>query len=172
MLKSAMIATISIAALLPISSIASASARSIDRTSIHHSISKPQASLIAKQSNSAANTVPKADILKIRNAIAQYYQKVNTIALPKYGLGGGSSKFISIKSLNMISFNSTNSIVDAEEIEQHYDFTSTKTDPAQLAWRKSKDSSEYRDYKKITKIHIAKEQGKWIVKNALPIKQE
>ena len=165
-----MVATISIAALLSITSIANA--RSIDRTSTQKSVSQPQASLIAKQSNSAANNVPKADIVKIRSAIAQYYQKVNTIALPKYGLGGGSCKFISIKSLNMISFNSNSSIVDAEEIEQDYDFTTTKTDPAQLAWRKSKLSYEYRNYKKITKIHVAKEQGKWVVQNALPIKKE
>jgi hypothetical protein len=181
MLKSAIIATISIASLLSIANITDA--KPISKKSTQQSISQQKPDLIAKKpklvnTNNAA--IPPADLQGIRQAVFEYFGELNDRQNPTidqdvrdYKMRGNSSnstgskhssRFIEIKSLKLTSF-STDSYMPRAELEveidaQEYDAVRIIPDPKAWVFKKHYKASGHVRGKT---MRIEKFRGKWRV---------
>jgi hypothetical protein len=181
MLKSAIVATISIASILFIASLADAKDRSlaqplgtkIAQSSTHPSASQAKTLLVTKQSeatNTKKNTaVPESDLKAIRQAYIDFYHKQNLQAIPKIGHSGATS-FHEIKSLKLSSYNTAKGNIESEakleyvRIERTYSFHTVDDSTNKSIKRKiAYDNSNYAPRIMKGSFLARKINGKWQV---------
>jgi hypothetical protein len=127
MLKSAIVAAISIASSLFIASIADANDRSMSQVPTHQSASQSKPILIAKKSEASQTAIPELELKAIRQAYMDFYHKQNLQSIPKIGHSGATS-FHEIKGLKLLSYGAAKGTIESEarleyvRIERTYSF--------------------------------------------------
>lgn len=158
MLKSAIIATISISSLLSITSIADA--KSIDNKSTHHSANQTTLNLTTKQPSSNINTVPVSDLRDIHKAINNFYKSENERNDPSGKLvnDGWGCPFHEITGLQLISFSNTEALVNINMITHGYQLRLINKNPVKFVLQKRTGAIVGSRNIKLDKV-----KGKWKV---------
>jgi hypothetical protein len=156
MLKSSLVASISIASIFSITSIADA--RPVNKKSVQNADSLPTQSLIVKQSQS---NISQANLNGISQAISEYYRDRNNKAIPS-SLEDGKQGcwFVEVKSLRLVALADNNAEVIAKIHDQNYKVKLISDRPTQWSYNKTLASHED---KVEHQIELKKLNGKWKV---------
>jgi hypothetical protein len=165
MLKSAILVTTAIAAILSISSIANAAGKSNHIVTKPNSLHRFTSNLIAKGKKAQIERQDPAisrELPGISQAISEYFKKRNESFAPSANAWSGACGFWEVKSLTMVALSEKKAQVKAEIEQTSYSLLGMNTKPRQWAYQKI-DRNGGRQSE--SNISLEKNDGKWKVTN-------